>query len=89
MKIRTEQVFKTKNLKPGENKIMTETAEKNTNRKTVVLVHGAKTTEVAASHVSMPAQPEAVAAVIVEAAETLEVQKSNNNADKSISKGAN
>ena len=50
---------------------------------------GAKTTEVAASHVSMLARPEEVAAVILDAAETLEVQKSNNNPEKSISTGAN
>ena len=49
---------------------------------------GAKTTEVAASHVSLLAKPEAVAAVIIEAAESLNVQKSNNK-EKSISKGAN
>lgn len=48
---------------------------------------GAKATEVSASHVSMLAKPEAVAAVIFEAAQTLDVQKSDNT-EKSISTGA-
>ncbi len=50
---------------------------------------GAKTTEVAASHVSMLAKPEEVAAVILDAVETLDFQKSNNNQKKSFSTGAN